>query len=209
MLMEYLAHHGILGQKWGVRRYQNADGTWTDAGKKRYGKAMQNASYDMLKSDKYKKAVSDLDKAYKEVKDYAKLSEKEKDKYYKQAADNSSEKYGDGSEQDKLERYLGYKYGDFDQGADNSFSYYLKDKGIDPKEWSRREYEANKKFASEVKSAVDSSLKKLGDKEYSAIKADSKQYEAIANRIVHDTKWGETNQYGYPTEHYWYNLLEI
>lgn len=37
MLMEYLAHHGILGQKWGVRRYQNADGTWTDAGKKRYG----------------------------------------------------------------------------------------------------------------------------------------------------------------------------
>lgn len=33
--MEYLAHHGIKGQKWGVRRYQNADGTLTDAGKKR------------------------------------------------------------------------------------------------------------------------------------------------------------------------------
>lgn len=31
-----LAHHGILGQKWGVRRYQNADGTLTEAGKKRY-----------------------------------------------------------------------------------------------------------------------------------------------------------------------------
>lgn len=29
-----LWHHGILGQKWGVRRYQNADGTWTDRGKK-------------------------------------------------------------------------------------------------------------------------------------------------------------------------------
>ena len=31
-----LAHYGIVGQKWGVRRYQNDDGTLTNAGKKRY-----------------------------------------------------------------------------------------------------------------------------------------------------------------------------
>ena len=30
----YLAHHGIMGMKWGVRRYQNYDGTLTEAGKK-------------------------------------------------------------------------------------------------------------------------------------------------------------------------------
>ena len=30
-----LYHHGIKGMKWGVRRYQNKDGTYTDAGKKR------------------------------------------------------------------------------------------------------------------------------------------------------------------------------
>lgn len=34
--MEYLAHYGIKGQKWGVRRYQNPDGTRTTEGKKRY-----------------------------------------------------------------------------------------------------------------------------------------------------------------------------
>lgn len=33
-----LYHHGILGQKWGVRRYQNADGSLTDEGRKRISK---------------------------------------------------------------------------------------------------------------------------------------------------------------------------
>lgn len=33
---EVLAHHGVLGMKWGVRRYQNPDGSLTAAGKKRY-----------------------------------------------------------------------------------------------------------------------------------------------------------------------------
>lgn len=33
---EDLMHHGIKGMKWGVRRWQNADGTFNEAGKKRY-----------------------------------------------------------------------------------------------------------------------------------------------------------------------------
>ena len=31
-----LQHYGVLGMKWGVRRYQNKDGTLTPSGKKRY-----------------------------------------------------------------------------------------------------------------------------------------------------------------------------
>lgn len=34
--MSFLAHHGILGQKWGVRRFQNKDGSLTAEGKKRF-----------------------------------------------------------------------------------------------------------------------------------------------------------------------------
>lgn len=34
---EYLEHHGIQGQKWGVRRFQNKDGSLTAAGRKRIG----------------------------------------------------------------------------------------------------------------------------------------------------------------------------
>lgn len=32
---DYISHHGILGMKWGIRRFQNKDGSLTSAGKKR------------------------------------------------------------------------------------------------------------------------------------------------------------------------------
>ena len=32
----YLVHHGIKGQRWGVRRYQNPDGTLTAEGRTHY-----------------------------------------------------------------------------------------------------------------------------------------------------------------------------
>lgn len=56
---EELQHHGIKGQKWGVRRYQNEDGSLTPAGKKRtrvslsvYGAAIRKAQSDAKKSNR-------------------------------------------------------------------------------------------------------------------------------------------------------------
>lgn len=57
-----LFHHGIKGQKWGVRRFQNEDGSLTEEGKKRYNQ------------DESKKPEE-------EGKAYSDLSEKEKDAF--------------------------------------------------------------------------------------------------------------------------------
>lgn len=56
-----LYHHGILGQKWGVRRYQNEDGSLKPAGKKRY-------------SDGWLKKINTANKTYNDDMRKAKLT---------------------------------------------------------------------------------------------------------------------------------------
>lgn len=48
-----MSHHGIKGQKWGVRRYQNEDGTLTDAGKKRREQIIQRVDNAAKAAEKH------------------------------------------------------------------------------------------------------------------------------------------------------------
>ena len=49
-LSDELQHHGIKGQKWGVRRFQNTDGSLTAEGKKRYSVSDYQQAIDKTKT---------------------------------------------------------------------------------------------------------------------------------------------------------------
>ena len=77
----YLAHHGIKGMKWGVRRYENYDGTLTPAGKKRYAKKDYHEDYTRAhdkKSVKYMsdKELSDRNKRLQAERQYNQMTQK-------------------------------------------------------------------------------------------------------------------------------------
>lgn len=53
-----LMHHGVMGMKWGVRRYQNADGTLTAKGRSRMMQISSDARLQKKETNKALKAYS-------------------------------------------------------------------------------------------------------------------------------------------------------
>ena len=55
-----LYHHGIKGQKWGVRRFQNADGSLKPAGEKRYDRIEKRFDRKLVRSSAYDNKIQKM-----------------------------------------------------------------------------------------------------------------------------------------------------
>ena len=81
-----LAHHGVIGQKWGIRRYQNYDGSLTKSGMKRYNSSKEaydkaDEKFKTVKADYKSKNASKAD--YDNAKIARRKAERKMNKDYK------------------------------------------------------------------------------------------------------------------------------
>lgn len=98
---EELYHWGIKGQKWGVRRYQNPDGTLTAAGRKRYGAEGETSEEKPAYAPKApKKSAGD----YTDEELRAQINRMQMEKQYRDLAGQTNVREDDPNKELKLER---------------------------------------------------------------------------------------------------------
>ena len=81
-----LTHHGIIGQKWGVRRFQNANGGLTKEGKERYSEDKQENKESKSIKDKANEIKTSIADKAERAKETAKNKWEDLDDNQKKAA---------------------------------------------------------------------------------------------------------------------------
>lgn len=171
---KYLMHYGVKGMKWGVRRYQNPDGTLTSKGVKRYYGNDSSGNYVLNEKGKkynkkqsanyerYKNAVSynvrnvEKEKFNKEFQRYKSLSEKNNLNYLKERQkwfNNSGE----------------YKNKDYYQFKDITRDKYFKTNDWKQEQASRKRLESMVRTAAKESSNYRKTYNKLDDYRYNSL----------------------------------------
>ena len=176
---KYLIHWGIKGQKWGIRRYQNPDGTLTPEGRKRYSSnvysSIKNSSIknantinslirfkkdikEQVLTDKKYEKISQLYTKLKNInleKEYYEPGNKIYDKYYKEAVEKAVEDakkhgYDIPDPDNKYYDYFIDPFFDFEKGEKE-----FKESNPNHKEWDKTYDEIQKEIKKVTKDIID------------------------------------------------------
>lgn len=177
---DYLMHHGVKGMKWGVRRYQNADGSLTSAGQRRLYKKVKRAKSDNKRRELIRqhlnseyandrnKALQDFRNQVKKTADYDvkmdievdKLADKMAKPIYEKELKKWKESIGEPSEKDKDKLYEAIKYDNVYWKAEKQ----IKDKNPQYRNNEKQQDALWKEYTKKNKKVVDSIVGKYGEK---------------------------------------------
>lgn len=199
-----MAHHGIKGQKWGVRRFQNPDGTLTEEGKRHAQKSLAKEiarpgggdNKKLSRNPQVRKAINDLQASAKKLGDAQNELDKFEeewysrknpayDKYTRKLAEKMAREYDHSTNEEDIKIRLDLiRNDDLDQG--DSFQLYLKD---NPKvnrrfqEAQKRESAAYKAHKEAIKNYTQELVGSYGDQLYSHSIGPYKFKYTIASRV--------------------------
>ena len=205
-----LKHWGIKGQKWGIRRYQNADGTLTEEGKLRYRSGEEQKKLaDTIKNhgssnealvkipqiqatlasvkDTAKKlgeAQNELDKYENDW--YSRKNPEAYDKYTRKLAEEMTSKYDHSTKEEDIQIRLDLiRNDDLDQGE--SFQMYLQDNPSAMKAFKAAQEKESAAYKAHKEAIASYTKEWLGDHANDQMKLWSfggyTQYAPVSNRL--------------------------